>query len=325
MVNIQLIHDQWANEKPVYNILGNIVVDFLKIGLSRYEILPEITYRIKDILSIIKKIKQKQHDKPYSYESLTDKLGIRVICPFLNDIDNVDKFILKNFQIHNVEKKKDKLDFNKLDYQSNHYDVSIMCSLSEFSKYIQYESMIFEIQVRTLNQHAWASASHALLYKQDIKTTDEMKRKIYRLLSLYEIADEEFTLVNKYLQNQADSFLYAILRRLEGKIYKYAKIDFDREMSVENLKRLFNLFNANEQNLINSDIENFIAENNEKIECIFSGYKSRFHEIPFLTQPEIFIIWFGLERFQFTITDNWDQYFDNFELEQIKSIWGCKI
>ena len=321
MLDIQSIYNQWGIEEPKYKALGAFVVSFMKTELSKYEIMPEITHRTKELLSIIKKLKK----KPYSFDDLTDKLGVRVICPFLSDIDIVDKFIAENFQIHKIEKKKDKIDFDKLDYQSNHYDVAINSSLLGFEGCTQFQDMIFEIQVRTLNQHAWSNSAHTLYYKQEIDMPDEMKRKIYRLLSIYEIADEEFALVNKYLQEQPDNFLYTILRKLEGKIYKYAKIDFDREMSVENIRTLCEFFSQKEKDTINNYIENFIVENDKKIESIFDAYRCRFYEIPFLTQPEIFIVWFGLEKFQFTITDNWSQYFDDFELEQIQSIWGCQI
>jgi ppGpp synthetase/RelA/SpoT-type nucleotidyltranferase len=326
MFDIQSVCDQWTREEFNYTKLGKIIVDFLKESLSKYEMLPEITYRIKELLSIIKKIKKEQkRDEAYGLNNLTDKLGIRIICPFLNDLDIVDKFITENFQIHKIEKKKDKIDFDKLDYQSNHYDVSIKYSTPEFSMFDQFQNMIFEIQVRTLNQHTWANSAHILFYKQDIDMPDNMKRKIYRLLSIYEIADEEFALANRYLQEQPDNFLYALLRKLEGKIYKYAKIDFDRGLAVDNIRILCSFFNEIEKEKINNGIENFIIENNKKIEHIFDTYKLCFYEIPFLTQPEIFIIWFGLEKFEFSITDNWSQYFDEFEIEQIKSIWGCKI
>lgn len=53
-----------------------------------------------------------------------------------------------------------------------------------------------------MNQHAWANSAHILYYKQDIELPDEMKHRIYRLLSLYELADEEFTKVNDYLKGK---------------------------------------------------------------------------------------------------------------------------
>lgn len=325
MLDIQAIYNQWILDEPKYQKLGNSIFLFIKEGLSEYEMLPEISFRTKELLSLVKKIKKKQKEKPYTYADLTDKLGVRIICPFLSDLDKVDAFLNSNFVIHKCEKKKDKIDFDRLDYQSNHYDASIDVSKVEFSTFLEEKDFVFEIQVRTLNQHAWSNSAHTLFYKQEVDMPDEMKRRIYRLLSIYEIADEEFSLVNKYLQEQPDNFVYTIMRKLEGKIYKYAKIDFDRDTSIDNFRILSHFFSETEQTTISKDIEVFIAENDSKIKSIFDENRIRFFEVPFLTQPEIFLIWYGLEKFEFSITDNWNSYFDEFELETVKSLWGLEI
>jgi len=96
-------------------------------------------------------------------------------------------------------------------------------------------------------------------------------------------------------------------------------------MSIENIRILCDFLTQEEKDKINNDIEKFILDNDEKIEFIFNENESRFCEIPILTQPEIFIIWFALENFRFSITDNWSEYFDEFELEKIQSIWGHQI
>jgi ppGpp synthetase/RelA/SpoT-type nucleotidyltranferase len=321
-LNIAQISNQWNIDKPKLNILGQQVVSFLKKGLFSLELHPEISYRTKEIQSIIKKIQKKQKEqkeqkeKPYEYNDLRDKLGVRIICPFLFDLDIVDTFLKEHFVIKKEEKKKDKIDFNKLDYQSNHYDVSVKNELIDFDS-----EFIFEIQVRTMNQHAWANSAHILYYKQDIELPDEMKHKIYRLLSLYELADEEFQKVNEYLKTRKDDLVYTLLRRLEGKLYKYAETDFDRELSVENLTTLLTFFTQEEQNKIDSEIELFIRNSDSKIQHIFNDNRNRYADIPLLTQPEIFIIWYGLEKYLFSITDNWNNYFDESELEIIQTLW----
>ncbi len=172
-----------------------------------------------------------------------------------------------------------------------------------------------------MNQHAWANSAHILYYKQDIELPDEMKHRIYRLLSLYELADEEFTKVNDYLKGKKDDLIYNLLRRLEGKLYKYAETDFDREISINNLTILLSFFTENEKNEINENIELFIINNDAKIQHIFNDNRSRYAEIPLLTQPEIFIIWYGLEKYPFSITDNWDSFFDEDELEIVQNLW----
>lgn len=239
MLDVVQISEQWNEDEPKLNKLGAEVSSFLRKGLFTKELHPEISYRTKEIQSLIKKIQKKQKTKEYGYNDLRDKLGIRIICPFTSDLDIVDSFLKENFIIRKEEKKKEKIDFNKLDYQSNHYDVSVKEEIIAFDK-----DFIFEIQVRTMNQHAWANSAHILYYKQDIELPDEMKHRIYRLLSLYELADEEFTKVNDYLKGKKDDLIYNLLRRLEGKLYKYAETDFDREISINNLTILLSFFHG---------------------------------------------------------------------------------
>lgn len=309
------IVDQWKIDEPKLRTLGERVVSFLKRELYKKELHPEISYRTKEIQSLIKKIQKKSKEKEYTYDDLRDKLGVRIICPFLSDLDIVDLLLKDSFVIRKEEKKKDNIDFNRLDYQSNHYDVSIKSSI------IEYEDInfIFEIQVRTMNQHAWANSAHILYYKQDIELPNDMKHKIYRLLSLYELADEEFLKVNEYLKKHKEDLVYRLLRRLEGKIYKYALTDFDRELSLEQMPIILDFFTEEEQQSIDTDIESFIYTNDRKIQHIFDDNRDRYAELPFLTQPEIFVIFWGLTNSKFSITDNWR--FDEDELDSIQTLW----
>ncbi len=309
------IATKWKEEEPKLKKLGEKVVSFLKDALYKKEMHPEISFRTKEIQSIIKKIQRKSKEKNYTYDDLRDKLGVRVVCPFLSDLDIVDSIIDTFFTVRKVEKKKEQIDFNRLDYQSNHYDVSIKTDVIDFDD----SDLIFEIQVRTMNQHAWANSAHILYYKQDIELPDEMKHRIYRLLSLYELADEEFSKVNDYLKSHKNDIVYTLLRKLEGKVYKYALTDFDRELSVKQMKTILNFFTPEEQIKIENEIETFIEENDTKIQHIYADNRNRYAEISFLTQPEIFVVFWGLTYRQFSITDNW--CFDDDELTAIQTLW----
>ncbi len=213
MLDIQHIVDSWTKDELIYKKIGKCISDFIRAQISEYEILPEISFRTKELLSIIKKIKKKQLSKDYSYESLNDKLGIRIICSFESDLNIVDNFLKEFFNIVKVEYKKNELIFDKLDYQSNHYDVTIKSGLKPFASIKDYKDFVFEIQVRTLNQHAWSNAAHGLSYKQDKELPDAIKRRIYRLLALYELADQEIEFVNSYLKNQNTDLSYSILQK----------------------------------------------------------------------------------------------------------------
>lgn len=322
---IQEIADKWNKDEKSYLELGEIVHAYIDSEISNYEIRPQTSFRTKDLLSIIKKVKKKQRSKTYDYDSLNDKLGIRIICTFIEEMKIVDEFMKKSFSIVSVEYKKDGLDFDKLSYISNHYDARLNLDIEKFKKYKQFENLVFEVQVRTLNQHAWSNAAHSLSYKQEANISPQLMRRIYRLLSLYEIADDEFSAVNNALLAEADNEVYSLLRQLEGKIYKFAKVDFDRETSLYALKILLNFFTSEERIEVQKGIVPFITENESKIESIFAENRTRFYEIPFLTQPEIFLIWYGIEKYFFSIDDSWDNHFDRTELDQIKAVWGKTI
>ncbi|WP_448788810.1 hypothetical protein [Bacteroides graminisolvens] len=325
MLDIQHIVDSWTKDELIYKKIGKCTSDFIRAQISEYEILPEISFRTKELLSIIKKIKKKQLSKEYSYENLNDKLGVRIICSFESELNIVDHFLKEFFNIVKVEYKKDELIFDKLDYQSNHYDVTIKSELNPFASIKDYKDFVFEIQVRTLNQHAWSNAAHGLSYKQDKELPDEIKRRIYRLLALYELADQEIEFVNSYLKNQNTDLSYSILQKLEGKIYKYAKVDYDKEYSIDVLRIFSSIFQNDKMHQINENIDTFVSNYHEKIKRIFDENRFRFYEISFLTQPEIFVSWYALENFEYTLTDSWDNYFDSEDLEQIRTLWGKVI
>ncbi len=60
-----------------------------------------------------------------------------------------------------------------------------------------------------------------------------LKRKVFRLTSLLEICDQEFEDVNQKIINHPDYKTFALLKKLEGKYYRYAKRDYDKETSIE--------------------------------------------------------------------------------------------
>jgi putative GTP pyrophosphokinase len=324
-LDIAHIADLWKQDEPQFAELGRIVSAFIRKEITAFEILPEVSYRTKDLLSIIKKIKKKQREKEYSYSNLNDKLGLRMICAFKEDMQVVDDFLKKYFMIRKAEYKSETLDFDKLDYISNHYDASINPALKHFSKLDHLKDLVFEIQVRTLNQHAWSNTAHSLSYKQEAAISPALKRRIYRLLSFYELADDEFSAVNKALIEHPDNLVYSLLRKLESKIYKFAQVDYDRETSLYAFKTLLSYFGPAQQKVIFSEIESFITKNEAKIQRIFDENRRRFFEIPFLTQPEIFLVWYGLEEYLFSIEDNWENDFDKSELDQIATLWGKTI
>ena len=63
MINAIQIAKQWKNDEPKLRALGQKVIDFLKERLYKEELYAEISFRVKEIQSIIKKIQKKSKIK----------------------------------------------------------------------------------------------------------------------------------------------------------------------------------------------------------------------------------------------------------------------
>lgn len=141
-------------------------------------------------------------------------------------------------------------------------------------------------------------------------------------MSLYEIADDEFSNINTLLQEKENGMAYQFIRKLEGKIYRFAKVDFDRHSSLIKLKVLLKPFDIENQRRFLGEVSSFITANEKKLEKLFNDYSTEFHHIPFLTQPEIFLIFYMLENHESTLESIYANDLDKNELERIKGIWA---
>ena len=63
MNNVQEIVDLWREEQPKFEALGKIVYNFIIDKITDYEIIPEVHFRTKELISIIKKVKKKKLQK----------------------------------------------------------------------------------------------------------------------------------------------------------------------------------------------------------------------------------------------------------------------
>jgi hypothetical protein len=63
-----------------------------------------------------------------------------------------------------------------------------------------------EIQVRTVLQHAWAAIDHRLNYKRANEIPVELKRQLFRISALLEVADDQFESVRLAAEHLSTSY-----------------------------------------------------------------------------------------------------------------------
>lgn len=123
-----------------------------------------IKTRLKDPRSIARKLRKR--GKPISLQSIQDNLndvaGIRVICPFVEDIYTVADMLKRQDDITFLEQKDYIKNPKPNGYRSLHLILQVPIFLSEAKRPVRVE-----IQIRTIAMDFWASLEHQLRYKAE--------------------------------------------------------------------------------------------------------------------------------------------------------------
>ncbi len=145
--------------------------------------------------------KAQRDDKSYTdpIREITDLTGCRVICYYTSDIEKISRVIHENFDVDG-KNSVDRLFSNSPDqfgYQSKHLVVSFNADRLKLEDFKEFRNMKAEIQIRTSLQHSWAAIEHKLQYKNAEHIAPPLKRKLFRIAALLELADEEFNYLEK--------------------------------------------------------------------------------------------------------------------------------
>jgi putative GTP pyrophosphokinase len=172
----------------------NIVKEILDINEASYHI---VTCRAKDIDSFKKKIAKEKYDDPIN--QITDLAGIRVITYVEDEVEQVCKLIEGIFNIDKDRSldKSTELGVDKVGYKSVHYVAMLKQDRLKLPEYQAFKNKYFEIQVRTILQHAWAEIEHDRNYKFSGKLPIEIQRRFKLLAGSLEISDREFNNISK--------------------------------------------------------------------------------------------------------------------------------
>ncbi len=131
--------------------------------------------RKKDV-SIFNKLIRQENEISLSgiEENLNDVAGIRVICPFIDDIYNVVDMLTAQDDISVIQIKDYIKNPKPNGYRSYHMIVEVPVFFSNEKK-----PMRCEVQIRTVGMNFWASLEHQIKYKHDIEDdVDEIMNQL---------------------------------------------------------------------------------------------------------------------------------------------------
>ena len=194
-------YDEYA---PVLTVILGNIESFLKRNIHLTSN-PSYKTRIKEFLSYYKKILRKKEKVQEASEQrglvvLTDLIGVRVICPFVEDLVVVEEQVMGCFDVREIERKGAEQSFKEFGYESVHILVGIPdeCLPENCSLPIPDE-LVCEIQIRTILQDAWAEVEHELIYKSEFNPFDKpLRRKLASINASLTLADIIFQEIRDY-------------------------------------------------------------------------------------------------------------------------------
>ncbi len=192
-MNIDQIIIDYNNLFPLYKRFTQKNKQFLKEILDTINIKYILEARPKDPQHLREKILREDKSYKDPLHEITDFSGLRIILHNLTDAKKVVKLIEEEFVI---DKENSIYSYNnpanQFGYSSIHLVVYHKEKRLNLIEWKDFKLLKAEIQIRTQLQHAWAEISHEFDYKLEADIPKEVRRRLFRLSALFELADEEF-------------------------------------------------------------------------------------------------------------------------------------
>ncbi len=182
----------YKKERQFYLQLCDEVTARLKGKLEENNVLyNDISYRAKEIDSFKDKCYKTKYSSPMN--EIYDMAGVRVTTYTTAEVKKIKAIIEATFivDIEHCSDKSETIEVDRFGYISVHY-IAEFKEDSKVTAFDQYKGMKFEIQVRTLLQHAWSEVEHDRNYKFNGVLPKDLKRRFYRLAGILELVDDEF-------------------------------------------------------------------------------------------------------------------------------------
>lgn len=259
-------------------------------------------------------------DSACRYDALWDRAGIRIVVRFKEDIPAVVALIEGEFQV--LRKKEFALLPHETGYQGTHCVVKLR---AEDTDQAVYNDCICEVQVRTLSQDLWSEMAHELSYKAVTNIPHEMQRRINILSGLIEMADNEFSRLNREITDLPEVPELKILEALQRQFWKLSARPWDKALSVEVIRALRPLYGGMNEGEWTVYFERFYDERKNDLSFIFGQQRELEDRSAFLFQPEVLMIFDRLSADADAIQHVWRQHFPERELEKLAALWGLSL
>ena len=169
----------------------NKIIKEMEVKYKELNLIDHVKYRIKSPKSIINKMKKKKYALNYSQmiDKINDIAGIRIICPFQENVYIVRDLLINNPKIRVLDEKDYIKNPKKSGYTSLHLIVEVPVETELRKVYVKAET-----QIRTMAMDFWASLEHELKYKNN-NVTKTASKKLLKAAKVMKKLDYEMSLL----------------------------------------------------------------------------------------------------------------------------------
>lgn len=320
MADLEAARQRWITERGEYDRFANAVAEILRRDLQKVGVWAEVDARAKEIHSFIRKLITKPH---HTYESIGDKAGVRIVARYKSELDKIESVVRQRFECSKTDDKASSLNVDQVGYLSLHLHVQLR-SDDPLRARFSLGDLTAELQIRTLAQHLWSEMSHDTFYKNDETLSPlpaRLKRRIFLLSGVVEVADDEFDRLNTELPANPEIVL---LKALERHYFRLTTRRGDPEMSLPVIKLLAPLYELEPQQVV-AHLDEFLESRSGVLHHVYDHVADSQDLGAFIFQPEALMIYDLLESDQATLKEMWTTQFPERELERIAIAFGISL
>jgi hypothetical protein len=166
--------------------------------------------------------------------------------------------------------------------------------------------------------------AHDTVYKHDdtlLPLPDPLKRRIYILAGVVELADEEFHRIEREIPSVPE---FSILKALERYHYRLTSRRGDPEISLEIIRFLSPLYKTATGKIV-SHLDEFYSAHEETLRSVYELAERTPDRSAFLFQPESLMIYDLLSADPLSTRRVWNEHYPEKELERIANAFGISF
>lgn len=189
--------------------------------------------RPKSTDSLRGKLRRKKYRNPAT--QVTDLIALRVITYFWEDVDRVATELRSGLDVSERKSRDARAELrpNQFGYRSLHLIARLRPADAGQPAYSDLRRTWFEIQIRSILDHAWSEIEHEMIYKSGIQFPGTIKRRFTAVAGALEVLEHAFaglaiernTLIDLYKREYelgvADEFRFDVAR-----LFAFLEIEF---------------------------------------------------------------------------------------------------